>query len=98
MRNNIISLEKYFSIFAYLSVVRLQFGQNPMQKNFDIEFFPNCNQAAGKIEKYLYKERILFLIYLEIYFLANRKCQYRTFIFYKDVREDKKFHSSFRRD
>ena len=34
MRNNIISLEKYFSIFAYLSAVWLQFGQNALQKFF----------------------------------------------------------------
>ena len=44
MRNNIISLEKYFSIFAYLSdsVVRLQ------QLNPKIEIFPNCSQTADR--------------------------------------------------
>ena len=53
MRNNIISLEKYFSIFAYLSVVRLKFEQNPMQKKkFYIEFFPNCIQAADGKAKF----------------------------------------------
>ena len=43
MRNDIISLEKYISIFAFLSVVtivRLQFGQTPMQKkNSTLNFF-----------------------------------------------------------
>ena len=51
MRNNIISLENYFSIFAYLSVVRLQFGQNLIKKNFDIKFSLNCNQCKQLIEK-----------------------------------------------
>ena len=76
MRNNIISLEKYFSIFAYLLVVRLK-GQCKM--NSYIEFFPNCKQTDDRkanIEKYLCKEIYYFVIYLGIYFLADKgNCQ-----------------------
>ena len=72
MRNNIISLEKCFSIFAYLSVVRLQ------------AIWAKSNAStltADRIdnwitEKYLCKEIILFLIYFGIYFLADKgKCE-----------------------
>ena len=62
------SLQKYFPIFADLSVVRVQLELNLTLSN------ANCNQTASrraKTEKYLCKE-ILFLIYVGIYFLADK--------------------------
>ena len=71
MRNTIISLEKYFSIFVYLSATI--WAKSNEKKNSTWNFFPNCNQAADrktKIEKYLCKEIMLFLIYLGYLFCS----------------------------
>ena len=73
MRNNIISLEKYFSIFAYLSI----WAKYNAKKNVYIEFsqiaYSQTADRKAKIEKYFSKEIILFLIYLGIYFLVADK-------------------------
>ena len=78
MRNDIISLEKYFSIFADLSVVTGKvtiWAKTQCKNNSYIDFSPNCNQTTdrkSKIEKYLCKEVISFIIY----FLADQGILY----------------------